>query len=199
MPRRQPNPHLFLEDGLRRLRNDTDAVQRQQQTVIVDPSEATGDPTQNWAILVIGYLNDVTGIPGWGVAVWDEGTMAWVQLPGTGGSFKFSQTYAWTGLVLTTAGATGYFPPTYIPVLGGTTCDLVAVKYAIRGGTNATFTVNHNGSAISGMTGLTATTTPALTSFTTSIADGDAVNIDVTGGAGGPDGLSVSLYFEVTP
>ena len=195
MPNRQVPPRELLESFLHRNRDDTSDVQRQQNTVIVDPTGATGDPANGFAVAVIGDLDPIAGIAAFGIAVWTGS--AWVQLP-SGGAFRFSQTYAWTGPVVVTSSAFGYFPPTYIPVIGGGSVSLVEVRYSVRAGTSATFTVNHNGSAISGMTGLSATPTPATTAHTTAITDLDAISIDVTAISGAPDGLSVSLVFEVS-
>lgn len=55
------------------------AGENQQYQVITDPTGATGDPAHGHATAVIGQLAPITGLAGFGVAVW---VGSWVQVGG---------------------------------------------------------------------------------------------------------------------
>jgi hypothetical protein len=55
----------------------------QQLHVVTDPTEASGDPVHGHATVVIGPLAAITGLSGFGVAVYTSGK--WVQVTGGGG------------------------------------------------------------------------------------------------------------------
>lgn len=81
MPARSANPNEILLDHMHKLRKDVNALQQQQTTVLYDPTGMTGDPANQYAVVVSGALQQVTGITGFGLAVWDQTTSAWVELP----------------------------------------------------------------------------------------------------------------------
>lgn len=54
------------------------ALSTQQTQVITDPTNATGDAAHGHATLVMGYLTPITGLSGYGAAVYRSG--AWVRL-----------------------------------------------------------------------------------------------------------------------
>ncbi|MGH2612672.1 MAG: hypothetical protein ACRDFB_06430 [Rhabdochlamydiaceae bacterium] len=115
-------------------------------------------------------------------------------------SFEESRTIAWSGDVAVPSGATAYLPPFFEPVLSGTSKVLVSARYMIRAGTSATFEITQNGTAVTGLSSLSATTTAAYTTATStpSVTDGDQFAVVVSAISGVPDGLTVSLIFKTT-
>jgi hypothetical protein len=109
-------------------------------------------------------------------------------------------TYAWSGPVLVPSGATGFMPPLSFPVPSGQSAELIGVFASIRSGTSVTLAVNQNGSAVSGLSALVVTTTGTYTAATTppSIANNDQFAPVVSAISGTPDGLSLTLYFQIT-
>jgi hypothetical protein len=87
------------------MRSDTDALQRQNTSVIVDPSGATGDPSNNYAVIVSGWLKPITAIAAWGLAVWNQATSTWVQINSSGGTSSSTVVAPQTPDVASTAGA----------------------------------------------------------------------------------------------
>lgn len=115
-------------------------------------------------------------------------------------TFRTGRTYAVSGLVAVPSGATNYLPPFCEPVQSGGTKTLQSVRYVVRGGTSVSFEVTQNGSVVSGLGSLSATTTVATTAAGTppSVSDGDEFAVVVSGLSGTPDGLSVTFNFATT-
>jgi hypothetical protein len=84
MPRRPPLIYRNLPVRFGHLQQQHDDTQRQQDGVVVDPTQATGDPSQDYAVFAYGDLSDF-GIDGYGAAVWEQTAGTWLQLPGSGG------------------------------------------------------------------------------------------------------------------
>ena len=110
-------------------------------------------------------------------------------------------TYAVQGLLAVPSGATNFLPPFFLPVPVGQTWTLVGVRAMVRGGTSATFNIQHNGTTIGGLSGIVVTTTAGTSTPTVgeAILDGDYLAPVITAISGTPDGLSMSFYFQVTP
>ena len=110
------------------------------------------------------------------------------------------RTFSVSGPIAVPSGATNYLPPFFEPVDSNSMKRLVSVRYAIRAGTSVTFAVTQNGSAVSGLSSLSATTTPAATvpGALPAVVDGDQFAVVVSAVSGSPDGLSVTLIFETT-
>jgi hypothetical protein len=128
------------------------------------------------------------------------GAAATGSSPGGGGPSRISQTFAVAGAIVVPSGSTGYLPGFYVPVPAGQTVTVAAAKYVVQGGT-VDLDVQQNGSGITGLTGLSASSTPAQSTATgsPSVADGDHFTIVVNSVTPTPYGLTVSIYFDVTP
>ncbi len=108
-------------------------------------------------------------------------------------------TYAVTGLVTVPSGATGYLPGFFVPVPTGQVCALVAVRYKIRTASDSvTFSIEQNGTGLTGLTGLSATNTATTTVLATAteILDDDEFAVVVTAIGTAPDGLAVTFYMN---
>ena len=119
-----------------------------------------------------------------------------------------SQTYSISGLLVAyTSGATNYLPSFFQPVQPGHSQTLLGVIGMVHGGTSVTYSVYHGtggaalpGSAVGGLTGLTASTTvpTSLTAPTSTlaVANLDYFNIQITAISGTPDGGSITFVFQ---
>ena len=108
-------------------------------------------------------------------------------------------TYAVTGPIVVPSGATGYLPTFFMPVPPGQTCALVGVRYMIRTPSDScTIEIQQNGTNITGMTGLSVTSSPTTTTLSTAmdVFDNDHFNVVVTAIGTAPDGLSATFYFH---
>lgn len=58
------------------------ALETQQQLVITDPTQASGDPAHGYAKAVVGSLEQICGIGAFGLAVWSSNTTtgSWTQI-----------------------------------------------------------------------------------------------------------------------
>jgi hypothetical protein len=123
-----------------------------------------------------------------------SGTVAWATT-----TISIPFTFAWSGAVVVAAGATGFIPPMAFPIPAGQTAKLVGVFAVLRSG-SCVLAVNQKGSAVSGLSALTVTTTGAYTAATTppAVANDDLFAPVVASISGTPDGLSLTLIFAVT-
>lgn len=114
-------------------------------------------------------------------------------------TYRFTQTWTIGGYVNVPVGDIDYINPIFVSVASGQTLKLVACRYRINNGTSATVKLQCNGSDVTGFTGISVTTTTSATDpadFT--LADGDMLQLVVTGISGSPQNLSFSAVFEVT-
>ena len=102
--------------------------------------------------------------------------------------------YAWTSALSVTSGATGFLPP-FISAING---QLLSVTGQLRSG-SATIDIDHNGSAIGGLTSLAISTTATTyePTNTTLIAIGDTLGPVIDTVTSTPDGLSLSFVIWV--
>ena len=108
-------------------------------------------------------------------------------------------TYAVQGPLGVQSGATNYLPPFFMPVPPSQTCALVGVRAMIRTPSDSvTLSIQQNGTAITGLTGIVVTSSPATTYLTNfvDVFDNDHFGIDVTAIGTAPDGLSMTFYFN---
>src|ERR1035441_5791206 len=63
-------------------------LQTQQLHVITDPTEATGDPVHGHATVVIGPLQAITGLAGFGTAVYNQAKASWEKIAAGGAGEK---------------------------------------------------------------------------------------------------------------
>jgi hypothetical protein len=77
-------PYREMHARFAHLQQQHDDTQRQQDGVVVDPTGATGDPSNDYAVFAYGDLADF-GIAAYGAAAWNQTTSSWVLLPGAGG------------------------------------------------------------------------------------------------------------------
>ncbi len=108
--------------------------------------------------------------------------------------------YAVSGLLAVPSGATNFLPPFAFPIPSGQSAKLVGIFAQVRGGTSVTLAVEQNGAAVSGLSAVTVTTTGTYTAATTppSVANDDLFAPVIASISGTPDGLSLTLYFDVT-
>lgn len=78
MPPTNPPGRLAFAQELADLRTAITALETQQNRVITDPTGATGDPANNHATVVEGWLKPITGIAAYGIASYKTG--AWVRI-----------------------------------------------------------------------------------------------------------------------
>ena len=97
-------------------------------------------------------------------------------------------------------GATNFIPPFWKPVFASNTVTLTKVRYQIQSGTSVTFAVTQNGTNVSGLGSLSASTSATTTNATVppTVADLDAFAVVVSAVSGAPFNLSVTLYFTET-
>jgi len=108
-----------------------------------------------------------------------------------------AHTYAVSGPIVVPSGGMNYFPPFFEPVATDTTKTLVSVWYVVRSGM-VTFSIGHNGTAIAGLSNLTAgvDAAAATPTSTVDVTNGDLFSVVVSSVSSAPDGLSVSFFFE---
>jgi hypothetical protein len=73
-----PPGRLGLLTLLNELQQKVEALARQQNFVITDPTRTEGDPANGHAVIVIGNLKPITGLPGFGLASFHTGS--WVRI-----------------------------------------------------------------------------------------------------------------------
>lgn len=129
------------------------------------------------------------------VLSYDNGS-AWEQVWPT--PLLTAHTYAVSGFISVPSSGINYLPPFYEPVGALNSKTLVSVRYSIRAGTSVTFSVNQNGTPVTGLSALSATTTAttATVSSPPAVANGDAFSIVVSAVSGSPDGLTASVNFQ---
>ena len=86
MPATSPRGSDFLRTELQDLRRLLGGLGLQQQLVFTDPRPApnSGDPAHGSATVVLGNLLPITGLQGFGMAVYEPG-VGWVEITGSGG------------------------------------------------------------------------------------------------------------------
>ena len=139
----------------------------------------------------------------------DAGTEYDLTSAGGGGTSRviISHTWAIGGAVAVASGDTDYIIPmtvrnTYTGAGYSTTVKVVSVIASIKSGTNVTWKLQKNGSDLSGYgtsgSPLTATTTPATTEGTETLADKDELAPVVVGVSSSPKNWSVTVFLEIT-
>lgn len=118
------------------------------------------------------------------------GTLILLRLP---------HTYSVSGTLAVPSGGTNFLPPFAVPVPSGKTVKLVAARIWVRSGT-ATLSINKNGSALSGLSALSITSTPTTFTATGTGSDNTMADMDqiapVISAVSSSDGLSCTLYFD---
>lgn len=113
-------------------------------------------------------------------------------------TIRYTQTWTVGGYVNVAIDDIDYIAPTFVATAVGQTVKLIGCRYRINSGTSATVKIQRNGSDISGLTGIAATTTSATTDADVTLSDSDMLQLVVTAISGSPQNLSLSLIFEVT-
>ncbi len=134
------------------------------------------------------------------VSVGNGGKGRWGEFPASS-PFQKGYTYAVQGALAVPSGATNFLPPFFLPIEPGVVVTLIGVRGMVRGGTNVTISIQRNGSNVSGLTGLTITTSPSSFAPTIPVdaSDGDYFAPLITAISGTPDGLSLTFYFRAQP
>lgn len=124
---------------------------------------------------------------------------------GHGHAKTFRISHTWTiSTPAVPSGATAYIPPFFVSLPVGQTATIYGARHRIRGGTSATWTISHGtpdaGSTVTGLSGIASTTTPATTTASggNTLANGDAVQLVLSAVSGSPDGLTVTVFLDVT-
>jgi len=107
-------------------------------------------------------------------------------------------TWAVGGEIKVPSGNLDVIPGMIVPTLAsGQTARIIEARYRIGAGTSATVKLQKNGSDITGMTGISVTTTQATTTPTAvSLAAGDHIQPIVTAVSGAPQNMTVTLTIE---
>lgn len=198
MPRRHPNLHNNLIESLVGSRADVDGLQRQQTSFITDPrgSSGQGDPDNGYATVAMGYLGGLTGIPAYGLAVWDNDAAAWVQI--TAAPILATVTRTAPPYVIANVLSNGALPTFPIHVPPGQTATLIGVVAYTQSGT-VSVAVQKQGTTIGGLGSISASsssTSLVTPSSTTQINDQDQFGIVLSSASG--TGLTVSIAMDVT-
>lgn len=109
-------------------------------------------------------------------------------------------TWAIYGAVAVPSGDTDFILPFFVPVPSGQGVVVVGARHKINSGTSVTATVNKNGSAITGLSALSITTTATTSTATAGnvCADGDALALVVSAVSGSPKNMTFTLYLKYT-
>ncbi len=92
-----------------------------------------------------------------------------------------------------------YIVPAFISLPAGATAVITGVRARIRSGTSATLRVTLNGTPVSAIGSVTATTSGAAVSgLSVSIADGDLIAPVVDSTSGSPQNLTLQITYRVT-
>jgi hypothetical protein len=111
----------------------------------------------------------------------------------------FYETHTWaiSGAIAVPSGETNYINAMFIEPGTAETITVVKVDAVIHAGTSATFKMQKNGADMSGLTGISATTSAAGTTPTPlSVTTGDQVAPVVTAVTGSPTNLTVSVVLK---
>lgn len=91
------------------------------------------------------------------------------------------------------------FPGFRVSLPSGQSAKLVACKYQISSGTSVAAQINVNGSAATGFTGISVTTTPGTTDpADVTLADDDLIELVTSSPTGTPLNLSFTVFIEYT-
>lgn len=114
--------------------------------------------------------------------------------------FNIGMAYALPGPLAVASGANNFIPPFFVPVPSGQGVELLGVRTVTRSG-SVVFSLNQNGVAVPGLSGVGADTTPVTTDATepATVNPDDEFAIVISSVSGSPDGLSATLYFAITP
>ncbi len=119
-----------------------------------------------------------------------QGTTVWSQI-----SDYANDTYSVSGTLAVPAGATNYLPPFFKVFPSNVTYTLIGVEAMVRSG-SCTLSINQNGTGVTGLTGISVTTSATQTNATTpaSVASGDYF-APVISAVSSADGLSLTFIF----
>lgn len=103
------------------------------------------------------------------------------------------------GPVNVAAGDVDYIAPAYLTVPAGHAAVITAVRARINSGTNVNLRLTQNGSTVSGLNSITATTAGVtVTGLSATVADGDLLAPVVNSTSGGPQNLTFSVTYKIT-
>jgi hypothetical protein len=103
------------------------------------------------------------------------------------------------GPVNVAAGDVDYIGPAYLAIPAGATAVITGVRARINSGTNATLQINRNGSSMSGLTSVIATTSgTSITGLSLAVADGDLIAPVVNSTSGSPQNMTLEVIIRVT-
>lgn len=130
----------------------------------------------------------------------------WLQSRGDGqGSTVWSQisdydndTYSVSGALAVPSGATNYLPPFFKVFPSNVTYTLIGIEAMVRSG-SCTISIDQNGSAVSGLSAVSVTTSATTTNATSpaSVTSGDYFSPVITA-VSLADGLSLTFIFGKT-
>lgn len=105
---------------------------------------------------------------------------------------QFGHTYAIAGVLA----ASDRFPGFAIPIAPNTTVKIARVVYRIRTGGSATFGIYKNGSPVTGLMNLVATTSPNVTAANAPLGDLDFIELIPSGAVSAPTDFSATIILE---
>jgi len=116
-------------------------------------------------------------------------------------TFELPYTFSVSGPLAVASNGTNYLPPFFWPVPSGQTVQLISVVGMTRStSTTTTIDIYKNGSTVTGLTGLSITSSPSTTTLSSplSVSNNDYFQPKITAIGGTPDGLSLTFFFKVT-
>jgi len=113
-------------------------------------------------------------------------------------SLTLPYTYSVSGTLYVPSGSANYLPPFFFPVPSNQTVTLVSVIGMVRSG-SCDLSIDKNGTGITGLTGLTFSTSASThtPTSTVTVADNDYF-APVISSVSSADGLSLTFYFKIT-
>lgn len=134
-----------------------------------------------------------------------DGGRIWVKRTGTGNTgwapvfpgLRIPHTWTVMGDVNVPDGQDDFLPPFPVPVPAGQAVALVGLRRRINAGTSATVKVTRNGSDVTGLTALSATSSWQTTTITpVALSDMDSLALVVTAVSGDPKNMSAAVLLD---
>ena len=114
-------------------------------------------------------------------------------------TYRIPHTWGISGEIGVANGQTGYLLPMFISLASGQSASLVSCRHRLNAGGTVNFTVYRNGTAITGFTNITASTTTTTTDpANVSLASDDMISVEVNSITGTPQNLSLTIFIENT-
>ena len=114
-------------------------------------------------------------------------------------TYRIPHTWGISGDIGVANGQTGYLLPMFISLASGQSASLVSCRHRLNAGGTVNFTIYRNGTALTGFTNITASTTATTTDPSNiSLASNDMISVEVNSITGSPQNLSLTIFIENT-